>query len=449
MGLNISFKGSVYDENDNAIDCKYQVHYVTQNVWNDVRDTDTEYYSANAGDSDSLSQDGKLDAGDIVLVCFWQGDGNGGATPDNRDSLFDRFGVYTIVHDGSTSSYVFDVKLMPKVKPTISWYLNNIRTINRDVVAIDNSYDWTKWTYDNKDMFHRQSYYGVSVFPKVDLLTVEYDWGDDNDNVDGYESSNTHQFTAIGDYTVKIHVTDEWTLDDTATIDIRIKYNIPIGLLSFSPDGVSTKIHTTEDDTITADITDEDSRITNIDHHWIVKNRDDGSLISDTLVDSDTTLDYSYTKTIQVLQKHYATQDISWNDGYDDQEFTYSKELIITNWLPLVNMSISYINDKSVKFIPNCSDIDGSIVEYKYELYVLVPFTDQGYTLAKTDVLTTDDTLQVNFDSNGHYKMVLTAKDDVGGKSSFEKEFDITIGAGVCDDISMNNDMFFMFRNIC
>ena len=449
MSLNVSFKGTVYDENNAAIDCKYQVHYVSQNVWNSVRDTGIQYYSANAGDNDSLTQDGKLNTGDVILVCFWQGDGSGGVTPTTRDGIFDRFGVYVIVYDGTTSSYVFDVQLLPKVKPTISWTLNSVRTINRNIIANDSSFDSMKWTYNTKDIFHRKTFYGVTVFPSVDVLTVQYDWVDPNDNVTGYEVSNTHQYTAIGDYTVKISVVDKWNLSNTGTIPIRVKYNKPIGDLTFSPDGVTSKIHTTETDTITAAIIDEDNRILNIDHHWVIRDRSTNNLITDTLVVSNTTLNYTYNETIQVLQKHYSEQIISWNDGYNDQSITFIKELNITNWLPLVNMSISYINDKSVKFIPNCSDIDGSIVEYKYELYVLIPFTNQGYTLAKTDILTTNASLQVNFDSNGHYKMVLTAKDDVGGKSSYEKEFDITIGAGVCNDISINNDMFFMFRNIC
>ena len=449
MSLNIGFNGNVYDENGNAIDCKYQVHYVTQNIWNDVRDTDTQYYSANAGDGDSLTQDGSLAAGDVVLLTFWQGDGSGGATPaDRAGNLYDRFAVHALVHDGSTSTYNIDVQLQPKQKPVPDWSLSGSETINRDITASDSSYDWMNWTYNNESFYHRQSYYGVIVFDQVGLLTTTYDWTDDNDAVTGYEDSNVHQYTVIGDYNPTIKVINAWSLENTDSKAIRIKYNKPYPDITFSPDGVITVIHTTETDTITAGINDEDNRITNIDHHWKVLDRNDGTTISDDLIASNTTLDYSYDETIQVLQRHLAEQIISWNDGYDDLTIIYSEELHITNWLPLVNFNLNYVNDKTINFVPNCSDIDGTVDGYKWELYVLVPFSTDGYTLAKTIVDTVGDDQEITFDSDGHYKMVLTATDDYGESASFEKEFDVSTG-GTCDDVSLGNDMFFMFRPNC
>ena len=445
MGLNVSFKGYIYDENDNQIDCNFQVHYVRQGVWNNVRSTDSAYYSCNAGDADSLTQDGDLKSGDVILLTFWQGDGSGGATPNNRDNLFDRFGVHALVHDGTTADYVIDIKLKPKQAPNISWILSTARTINRTITAYNYSDDRTYWTYNGVGFYHRQSYYGVEVFPKVNLLTTTYDWDDSNDNVAGYEATNNHSYTAIGDYVPAIRVVNAWGLQSDDTKNIRIKYNVPIGSISFSPDGVVNKVHTTEDDTYTAGIVDEDSRITSIDHKWVVKNRDDGSIISDTVVATNTTLDYTFTKTIQVLQKHYAEQVISWNDGYDDLTFTYSKELLITNWLPLVNFTYTFLNETKIKFTPNCSDLDGNIIEYKWDLYSLVPFQDGTFTLAKVDTLTSDADLVVDFNTSGHFKMVLVAKDDVGGTASHGKEFDVT-GGGECVSAALiDNDVFFIF----
>jgi len=448
MGLNVSFKGNVYDENEDAIDCKYQVHYVRQDVWNDVRDTDSGYYSANAGDDDSLTQDGELKANDVILLTFWQGDGSGGETPDNRDNIFDRFAVYSIVHDGSTSDYVFDVQIKPKAAPNISWTLPSVGRLNKTITAHDHTNDDSSWTYDDVNFYHRKVYYGMTVFPKVDQLTTTYDWGDDED---GYEDSNTHSFTAIDDYTVAIKVINAWDLTSDDTKDIRIKYNIPIGKITFDPDGISTKVHTTESSTATADITDEDDRITNIKHRWLIKDRDDGSDISDDLVDENTDKSYEYSKTINVLQKHYGVQVISWNDGWDDQELTYTKELIITNWKPLVNFDQVNLNDTKVKFTPKCSDIDGTVDKYTWklyalvQLYALVPFKDGEYTLAKTDILTTDDDLTIEFDAAGHYKMLLTGTDDYGESASFSREFDIVLG-GDCAAVELiSDDCFFIF----
>lgn len=445
MGLNVSFKGNVYDENGDKIDCKYQVHYVRQNVWNDVRDTSSAYYSANAGDADSLTQDGELKNNDVVLLTFWQGDGSGGGTPDNRDSLFDRFGVYAIVHDGSTADYVVDVQIKPKLAPDISWSLPSMARLN-DVVHTHNySDDESNWSYSGTTFYHRHSYYSVEVFPKVGLLTTTFNWGDDNDNVDGYEDTTTHTFTVVDDYKVDIKIVDAWALESTDEKPIRIKYNIPIGKIVYDPDGQTNKVHTTEDAKYAADITDEDSRISSIEHHWIVKNRDSGDVISDDTIDTNTTLDYEFTKTIAVLQKHYGEQVIKWNDGWDDQTTVYTKELHITNWLPLVNFDDIFLNDTKVKFTPKCSDLDGTVDKYAWNLYALVPFKDGEYTLAKTNINNDDSDLEIEFDAAGHYKMMLTATDDYGGKATFAKEFDITLGGDCAAVALVADDTFFIF----
>ena len=546
MGINVSFKGNVYDENDNIIDCKYQVHYVRQNVWNSVRSTSSGYYSANAGDADSLTQDGSLKANDVVLIAFWQGDGsmvsgdeynvqltntqsNNGITftdptppedtaifefngknydmtlpaevmyftvngvelkidyareytgdpfgvtfngvfyvgtfavneiysaptaltvqnistiTNNRDELMDRFGVYAITHDGTTSDYVFNVQIRPKLKPNISWTLPTTGTINRDITAVNNCDDETSWTYGSLTMHHRKTFYGRTVFAMVGLLASTYNWNDNNDTIPGYEASNIHQFTQIGDYIVDLHVVNAWNLKNNAQKSIRLKYNVPIGNMSFTPDGVSTKVHTTEDSTYIANITDEDSRITNVDHKWLIKNRDTNVVISEDLIASNSNLSYQYTKTIAVLQHHYGKQVISWNDGWVDQVLTYTEQLPITNWIPLVNFTDIFLNDTNVRFTPNCSDIDGTIIEYTWKLYALIPFQSGQYTLAKTYVKVDSTPLEVIFDTSGHYKMMLTAKDDYGDTATFYKEFDIT-GSGGCAAVELAvDDTFFIF----
>lgn len=440
MALTVSFKGNAYDEFDNLIDCNYQVHYVRQNVWNNVRQTSSNYYSCNAGDDDSLTQDGVLKNGDVILLTFWQGDGAGGATPNNRDNLFDRFAVYSITYDGTNFDNVFNVKLKPKLKPNVSWTLPTTARLNALVTAIDSSNDESVWAFGSKNMFHRHSYYGVTVFPKVGLLTTTYDWGS------GFIPDNTHTFTVVNDYVVTIKVVDAWSLQDTNTKNIRIKYNLPVGGITYNPDGVTTKIHTTEAATILAGITDVDSRITSIAHKWTIRNRDNyNTVISDEPVATNTTKNFSYDRTIGVLQRHFGSQIISWNDGWEDLTITYVKELVITNWLPLVNFTLQFLNDTKVRFTPSCSDIDGTVDKYKWDLYSLIPFHSGSYSLAKSDVYNTDSLEDVVFTSSGHYKMVLTATDDYGESASYELEFDV----GASSDCSVVNgvmveDVFFI-----
>jgi len=439
MGLNVSFKGFAKDENDVAIDCKFQIHFVRQNKWNNARNTTESYYSFNAGSEDGLTQDGDMKSGDVILLTFWHGNGSGDGddslllnTPANRDDVFDRFCVFAITHDGTTQDYVVNVQLKPKLVPNIVWTLPTTGTINRTITALNTSNDETNWVYGTKTFYHRNSYYGRVVFPKVGLLTSTYDWVDPNDAVIDYESSNTHSYTQIGDYVVKLKVVNYWELVSNSTKPIRLKYNVPIGGLSFNPDGVTVKVHTTENSTSTASITDEDNRISSINHNWVIKNRNTLALISDTLVDTNTNKAYSYNKVISVLQKHYSKQVISWNDGWENLVVTFEKELVITNWLPLVNFNFIFLNDTRVRFTPVCSDIDGFVDRYTWNLYALVPFQTGTYALSKTDVFTDDRNVVINFDSAGHYKMVLTARDDYGESASVSREFDVTL-SGDCE----------------
>lgn len=545
MALNIGFKGFVHDENGDQIDCKFQVLYQKPNKWNNVRETSAGYYSCNAGDADSLSQDGEVKNGDMILLAFWQGDGsnniggqydnilsdgtftqgvkltspivdncefyfngiagydaskppelmffsvngetikidfateyngesftvisdgvpyNGiftkaddfanpvvltpavaGGTGDTRDAIFDRFGVFAIRHDGATADYTINVQIKPKLKPDINWALPETGTINRVIDAVNNSDDESAWSFEGTMFYHRKSYYGRTIFPKVGLLNSTYNWNDDNDDVPGYEDEDDHSFTHIGIYNVQLKVRNAWGLTSDDDKDIKIKYNVPIGALTFDPDGVNTKVHTTESSTGTASITDEDSRITKIEHNWVIRNRDNNTLIERTLVEENTTLDFAYTKTIDVLQKHYGEQKIYWNDGWEDQELLYTKELPITNWLPLVNFDYIFVNDSRIKFTPKCSDLDGTVDRYKWQLQALIPFKDGEYSVAKTDIFDDDREVSIDFTAAGHYKMVLYATDDFGGTASIAKEFDVTLTGDCAKAVAVGgDDVFFI-----
>jgi len=444
MGLNISFKGYAHDEDDNKIDCKFQVYFARQDVWNNVRDTDKNYYSCNAGDDDALTQDGTVKKGDVILLTFWQGDGSGGATADNRDGLFDRFSVHKIIHDGETDEYVVEAMLKPKTAPNISWYLNSVRTINKTVRTYNYTNDKLTWTYDDNTFYHTKKVGTYEVFPKVGELTSVFDWTDDEDDVDGYEDTNNHSYTVIGDYKPKIKVTNAWDLSSENEKDLRIKYNRPIGALTFDPNGTTNQVHTTEDSTSEANITDIDERITEIEHHWIVRDRDNGDEISNATVDTNTTLDYSFTKTIEVLQKHYSKQIIKWNDGYDDIITNYERELVITNWIPLVNFKYKFVSETKIKFTPDCSDLDGDVVNYKWDLHSLIPFKNGEYVLSLNTTNDDDAVVEIEFETPGHYKMVLTATDDYGGSAAFVTEFDVTGESDCAGTDLMENDLCFI-----
>jgi len=590
MALNITFTcNNVYDENGNAIDCKYQAYYPEHGVWTDVKDTDSQQYNFNAGDSDGLTQNGELKAGEHVVICFWQdSDSN-----SNRSGLKDRFSYIVHTHDGSTSTYVQDVQLLPKTAPTVNGYLLDEGLRNHQVRISNFTNDSYEWTYSDATHYHNRNYEnGELLFDSVakgptktevdskgnyyyldadadssynDYLNMDMDWKDSNDNVDSYENHASHTFTEIGDYKPVMRATNLYGLSATKEFSIRIRYNAPVGCVTFDKDNYLIG----DDIKVTACIEDVDSTINNITHRWVIeddwkrldrsqeikwlilnpgdeielsddelynynviriygdssnntgkltyhlgdstynfdyndlivvephremvndssRNRvtydnvfvgknseliwrndsaypNDFSAENDTIledsatltiidrdsdsfkVDSNTNKDYEYTKTAYVIKKHTAMQVIKWNDGFDDQVTTFTRSPVIVNQAPITKYDLTMLSNKSVRATPHCIDLDNDIASYKWQLFLLLPFSSNWQEVKDISKVTpNNEKLEIDFNSPGHYKLELTTTDVAGLSSSYSKEFDIsTATAADCDTYGqITNDIYFLF----
>lgn len=428
MALNLGFNGFVYDHDNNPVDCKFQAHFVRQGTWNSIRSTASQYFSCNAGDGDALTQEGEVKTNDVILLAFWVGDGSNGSTSDSRDTLFDEFGVVAITHDGVSSAYNFNVQLQPKTPPVISWTHPTVWTINNTITLTNNSSDSHNWSYEGKTFHHRRTYYGVNVFNKVDVLDSLYNWGEGEADT----TSTNNIYENIGVYTTHIETTNQWGLSSEDDSSVTIKYNTPTLGSYFTPNGVNPVVRTTGSSVAISTITDIDNRITNIDYSCIVRNRDNYAEISNTVIDTNTIIDYEYDVNIELLQRHFAKQTVYWNDGFDDLIISGENELPITNWKPEVDFSIVEQDSLLVDFIPLATDLDGVIVEYRWKIYSEIPFQDGTYTLAKEEVVTTSDTLHVTFSSMGNYRAELAVIDDYGDSSVVYKDF--TLEGTPCSD---------------
>ena len=490
MALNITFTcNKVVDENDNTIDCYYQAYYPEHGVWTDIKQTEDGQYNFNAGDSDGLTQDGELKNGQHVVICFWQ-DKSGHETGD-RTGLKDRFSYIVITHDGSTSVYVNDVQLLPKQPPAISGSLVSEARRNARVRFYNYTEDSHAWYYNDILHRHTRTYGSELLFDSImkrtsiaydsdtskyifldadvsddykEYLNMDIDWKDDNDDTNGYENNASHVFTEIGDYKPVVRAVNKYGLESTKEFSIRIKYNPPVLACTFDPDGTSTPVRVGDTVTVKANITDVDETIVDLTYRWIVKDRDDGSVISSEDVEVEHSgshaakcgdddngeesldLKYEYSKEIEVSQKHYAEQDTTWCDGYDKNQLVKDFELPITNWLPVTSFDLIMLSNKSIRVVPHCTDKDGKIVKYRWRLYLLLPFSSEWSEVWSYDT-DKDDSIDITFDASGHYKMVLTSTDDYGDSTSAEKEFDITIATGgVCDTSKViSNEVFFLF----
>ena len=154
------------------------------------------------------------------------------------------------------------------------------------------------------------------------------------------------------------------------------------------------------------------------------------------------------------FEKGIKTKNQHWYDEHTLKQYEFIRILSTCNKLNVGDV-LYYFDTKKfelkeVKVTYVCSDIDGTVDEYEWKLYVLIPFTQGDYSLCTTNTFSDDRTLDIEFDTSGHYKMVLTATDDYGDSASHEKEFDISIGAGNCEGTaSIENKIFFIFKEVC
>ncbi len=441
MALNITFTcNEVVDENGDAINCKYQAYYPEHNHWNDVRDTELYQYNCNAGDGDALTQTGSLLSGQHIILAFWQG-GN------DRTGLKDRMSYYVITHDGVTNTYVIDVELKPKTAPSCNWYLTTVATINRNVTAYTQASDEIQWSFEGTTHYHKNKYSNEVIFDSIGDLTETYDFGEG----DGYDTTRVHSYVGVDDYTALHKVINEYSLESICEKPIRLKYNTPIGCLTFSPDGVGSADEVSKGDSVdtTACITDEDNRIIDISHSWIIKDRNNNStIIRDTLVDINANISYTYTSEILELQDTFAEQYITWNDGWEDRALTKTRELVITNILPEVSISKTDLSSKEKRFTQTSSDEDGTVVWWEWKIYLLMPFSGDWVEVWSNQ---NDGTpIDIQFNEAGNYKTKIKVRDDFGGYNEAEIEYDISAsGNTTCSNVDLQNqEIYFIFPDV-
>jgi len=413
MALNKTFTcNTIVDENLNDINCWYQGFHVRTKKWNTPRYSEYNQYSCNLGDGDWLTQTGEVFTGDEIILVFWvSAEGERSGIKTRMSSV-----IVTLTND---STYITNPQLKPKTIPFCGFSFNdNTPTINNELIAYDFSSDDTEYIYNNVVQYHYKLLRSELIFDSVAIDEIKYDW----DEGQGFELINKHTYINIGDYFISQRTTNKYGLSRICSQSIRVKYNAPIPGLRFS---YKTPIHTTEDAIIDAVITDEDGRITNINHKIIVREYND-EIISDTIINSNNILNYNYSYTIEVLKKHFFSQLIYWNDGYDDLIINYYKELLITNWCPEVAIIKEDVSPMDKTFIQTSTDKDGTINKYTWIIYFTPPFSTGDYVEVYRENKIDGSPLQIGFTVGGNYKVELIVIDDFNCGVSDSTEFIIS-----------------------
>lgn len=420
MALNVTFTcnaNSIVDENGTPIDCQYQAYYVRQNIWNTTRTSDQQQFNFNAGDGDSLTQTGELKLNDVIIISLWQDVLASGSSSDTTSGLKTRFATFAIIHDGVTNAYIINPQLMPKMIPTCDWNFTSNQIIDESYTAIPLSDDEDSWDYQGNTFYHRRTYYTELIFDSVGNILDTYDFNNDGT----FGSNDTNTYTSIADHIAHHKAENSYGLEQTCTKTIRTFYHVPTPDITFSPDMVINDIY--YNDLLTVDYIinnvsrDIDSRVTGIDTQLRYIANDNSTITTDSVVIASLT-DVQTTKTIDLLSRIRAYMTVNWNDGWNNQSFTYSEIRTVENTLPETTLSMTNLTARNKRFTHSSSDVDGLIVRAEYKLYLLMPF-GAGYTevssITNTGV-SLNDPVEVTFAQNGTYKMVLEVRDDANNR---------------------------------
>lgn len=394
-----TFTGNIVDENEDAIECSYQAYHVQQNKWSDVRSSESQQYSFDLSDADFLSNDNTAtNNSETVVIAFWQE----GA---DRTGLKDRFSLVTIYLDGS-SVYAVDVQLIPKLAPTSNWAIPTSTTVGTNIAASPSASDVYQWDY-NGFTFKHDDYHYTAMFDSVGQLTYECDWDDE----EGYVTTPSVTYSAVGDYNPTLKATDAYDLSSTTSKTIRVYYNQPT--VTFSQDIADPVLN--DSLTISVTVDDPDSTVTNIKHYF-----------DEELQVESTNLSERYTVTLSENKTYSYYTEVYWNDGFADQVLTVSGSVELTNQPPTAQLTYSNTNNVYT-FISNAVDPEGLLDRVEYRIYVdgntileESPSTYEWSLIGSRIVTEADWNQVVTFYRGGQYKVECIAYDTDGLASTVE-----------------------------
>lgn len=418
-----AFVGFIVDENGDPIQCYHQAYHYETGNWSDIRQTGADgYYSRDHEDTDWDGNGTPLPTGDNVVVCFWDvGADRSGAK-----------GAYSIIRVVSTSSAVYNnnVQVLPSQPPTCSLSCPNT-TINTVVSASTASSDLYQWTFNNITHYHKDTYFGQTIFDHVGIATVEYDFNDG----DGYSATNSHTYTVPDDKTIDVLVTNNYGQTATDTITIQVRYNRPT--LTFSEDPTSPIFGDTVN--VSYVITDPDAQVTNVESYF------DGVFKL-----SDPALTNAYDHLLDTVKPYPYYTDVVWNDFYNIITDRYNDQVILQNIPPEVNLNVVPTGN-TYSFNSNATDFEDRLDRVEFVIYISPEYifeeTPAEVTWSQLDTYTITEApwaASATFYKGGQFKITAQAYDQDGGISTLgESIFGVAItDTGPSADILGGNQFF-------
>lgn len=412
MALNINYQGEVRDQDNSNIDCYYQAYSHNISKWGDVHTTEASQYNVNFGDGDLNTQSGSISNGDVLLIAFWTG------APDRSEKL-EMFGIVSFVYDGNDNT-IQNVMILPSQPPNCRFLMQENALIESEVNVVSLASTVFQWEYEGAIMYQRKTWYGQVVFLFLDIASDEFYFKD------SYDTLTSHVYDNSGAYDVLHRVKNTYELSNTCSKQIRILYRAPIGGINFS----NNSPFVNESIDVSASIIDDDSRIISIRH-----------IFDNTIVEENTDRFFVYDVSVPQLGVYSASQEILWNDGFDDMTVYYSKDLELQNKPPKVSLSYTQ-DDNSPELFSievDASDEDGTIEDICWELFYLSgvnelpdPYfrCEEPESVEYISIYNVCDknktSLVLAFAIPGKYRILVTATDDYGDTGSAYIELDVT-----------------------
>lgn len=431
MSLFKQFSGPVKDVEGNLIETfRVKGYHNTTGVWSSWYTNDVPgQYNLNMGDAAWLSQSGKVNIDDIVLLVF----------ETLEDDPIDRKFCLLEMPITDTDVYLQPVQLKGCMEPNVYglWSLHSptdnltkitdksypTRTIylgrcNETIDVIQSFTDEHKWAYNGRYMRHAISYLGQDIFSdRLGVKTTLYNW-----NTDVFEDNNNHIFTvsskttSLGYFPVIVRCKNKAGIVAEDTIFIQIKYNKPSLDFTFSNDkpSINDKLD------ITSTITDNDKVITNINYFF-----------DNTPVGSNKLPIYSWTQElgIKYIANRGVRANVSWTDGFTANEFVVEETINMSNLHATftVNKTVSSIFSNIRLEVLNLSDPDGETakVRLKWLIEMLAPLSGTYNKIFSTEYpsIPEDHYIDIPLVTAGNYKVTATSIDEYGAEYSASTEF--------------------------
>ncbi len=390
---------NVYDENENAVDCKYQgFHYETGN-WSNVHDTENQQISFDTNDDDWDNEGVAVPEGDTLLIVAW-------IDSEDRAGQHSKMSVMKIASTGD-SLYTLDIQLRPCSSCVGSVTPSSVLVGADSVVGLQINQEY-QWDYKGNTFYLKNSWYGQSIF-NLDGSGLQV-------KIDGtwYDAPKEYVFNTAGEYTVEWKYTGICGNECSGSDTLTVANNAPTTTVEI--DKNDYLLH----DTVVFTVTNNDPDSAVVKQTWYVNNVE----VTENKFQLDTLDGYE----IRIVTE--------WDNGTTTESYNTIRGVQARNRPPTTGIGYELV-DKEYKFTLDSIDPEGMMGYNMIDIYIDKVYVldsdrdkDPEWVLAREQQIA-NNSFTTRFYTIGRYKVCNTAYDQQGLHSD---EVCTTVVIDTCGD---------------